>query len=30
MKTPYILDGRNIYDREEVKALGFDYECIGR
>ena len=30
MKTPYILDGRNIYDREEVIALGFDYECIGR
>ncbi|WP_455499110.1 UDP-glucose dehydrogenase family protein [Coprobacter sp.] len=30
MRTPYILDGRNIYDREEIKALGFDYECIGR
>ena len=30
MKTPYILDGRNIYDRKEIKTLGFDYECIGR
>lgn len=30
MRTPYILDGRNIYDREEMKTLGFDYECIGR
>jgi len=25
-----IFDGRNIYEREEMKTLGFHYECIGR
>jgi len=29
LKTPLILDGRNIFDRNEMKALGFDYFCIG-
>lgn len=30
MNHPYIVDGRNIYDVEELRSLGFDYECIGR
>jgi UDPglucose 6-dehydrogenase len=30
MKNALIIDGRNIYDAEEVKAAGFEYECIGR
>lgn len=30
MKTPLILDGRNIYDAQELAELGFMYECIGR
>ena len=30
MKTPLILDGRNIYDAQELAELGFKYECIGR
>ena len=30
MNHPYIVDGRNIYDVEELGSLGFDYECIGR
>lgn len=29
MKQPVILDGRNIYDPEELCAMGFQYECIG-
>lgn len=30
MHHPLILDGRNIYDKEEMESLGFDYMCIGR
>jgi UDPglucose 6-dehydrogenase len=30
MKDPIILDGRNIYDPENVKSLGFTYEGVGR
>ncbi len=30
MKQPLILDGRNIYDAEELTALSFTYECIGK
>lgn len=30
MKNPIILDGRNIYDPEKVKKLGFIYQGIGR
>lgn len=29
LKSPLVLDGRNIYDRYEMKELGFDYYCIG-
>ncbi len=29
MKSPVIFDGRNIYDRNEMAASGFHYECIG-
>lgn len=25
-----VFDGRNIYEPEEMKSLGFHYECIGR
>jgi UDPglucose 6-dehydrogenase len=24
-----VFDGRNIYSNEEMKDLGFNYECIG-
>ncbi|MDR0962944.1 MAG: UDP-glucose/GDP-mannose dehydrogenase family protein [Mediterranea sp.] len=30
MKQPLVLDGRNIYDYEEMSKLGFEYYCIGR
>lgn len=29
MKYPLILDGRNIYDKKEMKEQGFEYEGIG-
>ncbi|MGQ9618422.1 MAG: UDP-glucose dehydrogenase family protein [Candidatus Aminicenantia bacterium] len=30
MKTPIIIDGRNIYEPVEVIKLGFEYYCMGR
>ena len=30
MKTPLLLDGRNIYYPSEMSELGFAYSCIGR
>jgi UDPglucose 6-dehydrogenase len=30
VRTPLMIDLRNIYRRREVEALGFVYECIGR
>lgn len=29
LKTPAIFDGRNIFEMNEMKQLGFDYFCIG-
>lgn len=29
LSSPAIFDGRNIYDKEEMKQNGFDYFCIG-
>jgi UDPglucose 6-dehydrogenase len=29
IKTPVVFDGRNIYDRKELKSQGYDYFCIG-
>ena len=29
MKNPLVLDGRNIYDKTEMKEMGFEYEGIG-
>jgi len=29
LKEPVIFDGRNIYDKEEMHALGYQYNCIG-
>lgn len=30
MNTPLVIDGRNIYDKAEMKELGFEYFCIGQ
>ncbi|WP_028533922.1 UDP-glucose dehydrogenase family protein [Paludibacterium yongneupense] len=30
LKTPLIIDGRNMYDPVWVRSLGFDYQAIGR
>jgi UDPglucose 6-dehydrogenase len=30
MRTPVVFDGRNIYNREQMKADGFTYYAIGR
>ena len=30
MKDPVIIDGRNIYDPEKVREIGFTYSSIGR
>ena len=30
MKRRLVIDGRNIYDAEELKEQGFEYRCIGR
>ena len=30
LKTPLIIDGRNLYTPADVRALGFDYSGIGR
>jgi UDPglucose 6-dehydrogenase len=30
MRAPNLIDGRNIYEPEEMKALGFRYRGIGR
>lgn len=30
MNNPVVIDGRNIYDAEELEELGFKYLCIGK
>ena len=30
MKRPLVIDGRNIYDADDMKRQGFEYHCIGR
>ena len=30
MNHPFVIDGRNIYDANEMKHFGFEYTCIGR
>ena len=29
MKRPVLIDGRNIYEPDKMRALGFDYRGIG-
>lgn len=30
MRKPLVIDGRNIYDAEEMKEVGVEYFCIGQ
>ncbi len=30
LKQPNVVDGRNIYNPQEMKRLGFNYLCVGR
>ena len=30
MKQPLVIDGRNIFDSEDMAENGFDYHCIGK
>jgi UDPglucose 6-dehydrogenase len=30
MKTPVVFDGRNLYDSQKMKEIGFEYYSIGR
>jgi hypothetical protein len=30
LKTPVVFDGRNVFDRERMAALGFEYWSVGR
>ncbi len=30
LKTPIVIDGRNLYDPRKMRSLGFQYESIGR
>jgi len=30
MAQPYLFDGRNLYDPQEMERLGFKYRCVGR
>jgi len=30
MRTPVVVDGRNIYDPKEMAQLGFVYRAVGR
>lgn len=30
MRRPIVIDGRNIFDTEEMREYGFDYYCIGK
>jgi UDP-N-acetyl-D-mannosaminuronic acid dehydrogenase len=30
MRTPVLVDGRNVFDAETVRAAGFTYEAIGK
>src|SRR3989338_7802787 len=30
MRSPILIDGRNVYERKEIEAMGFTYAGVGR
>ncbi|MCC7382786.1 MAG: UDP-glucose/GDP-mannose dehydrogenase family protein [Deltaproteobacteria bacterium] len=30
LKQPYVFDGRNVYEPEAMRKMGFTYSCVGR
>jgi len=30
MRTPLVIDGRNVYDSQDLQRYGFHYHCIGK
>ena len=30
MRQPLVIDGRNIYDKNELQEIGVEYTCIGK
>jgi hypothetical protein len=30
VRTPRIVDLRNVYEPEKMRSLGFEYDCVGR
>jgi UDPglucose 6-dehydrogenase len=30
LRSPVVVDGRNLYDARKMRALGFTYDSIGR
>jgi len=30
LKTPVVIDGRNLYDKKRLKARGIEYICVGK
>ena len=30
LRSPYVFDGRNLFDPRRMKAMGIEYRCIGR
>jgi len=30
MKTPVLVDGRNVYDTKTITDMGFEYRCVGK
>ncbi len=30
MRTPTIVDGRNVFDMRKLEDMGFEYRCVGK
>jgi UDPglucose 6-dehydrogenase len=30
LRKPIVIDGRNLYDHDRMKSMGFSYDSVGR